>query len=348
MVIYTIITFLLVFIPWGVHAKDFNNDYLSRESTTAIKGILTTFVPIAHFVQNCFTGTHPLDYAYFAFREFVDQLPIVIIFFYSAYGIMESIKKKGFDYTVKIPVNRILKTLIIYDIAQLILLCVNTYKGIHYSLSDTILAFTGWRAIGSDNWFIFLLFVFYFITWVAFRMYRENYFKAACTITLGSFAFIVFLIKFNKDPFWYNTLLTYCLGIWFSLYKEKLQAWLFNNKHYFITLALCIAAFVYLWVIVGGEDHSNQVVYEICSILYLSLVILLTMKINVTNPVLKFLGKHMFGVYLMHRAVLVMMPQVFIYCYPHLSFVIFFVLTLIAAWLFDTLTGKLTKKLIKS
>ena len=348
MVIYTIITFLLVFIPWGVHGKSFNEDYMSRDSTTAIKGILTTFVPIAHFVQNSFTGTHPLDYAYIAFKDFVDQLPIVIIFFYSAYGIMESIKKKGFDYTTKIPVNRILKTLIIYDVAQLILLAVNTYKGIHYSLSDTILAFTGWRAIGSDNWFIFLLFVFYFITWVAFRMYRENYVKAAWVVTLGSFAFIAFLIKFNKDPFWYNTLLTYCLGIWFSLYKEKIQSWLFNNKHYFITLILCIAAFIYLWVIVGGTMHYNQVVYEICSILYLSIVVLLTMKINVTNPALKFLGKHMFGVYLMHRAVLVMMPPVFVYVYPHLSFVIFFILTLLAAWLFDTLTGKLTKALIKS
>ena len=347
MVIYTIITFLLVFIPWDVHGKSFNEDYMSRGSTTAIKGILTTFVPIAHFVQNCFTGTWPLDYAYIAFKDFVDQLPIVVIFFYSAYGIMEAIKRKGFDYTAKIPVNRILKTLIIYDIAQLILLAVNTYKGIHYSLSDTILAFVGWRAIGSDNWFIFLLLVFYVITWVSFRMYRENYFKASVAVTIGSFAFIAMLIKFNKDPFWYNTLLTYSLGIWFSLYKDKIQAWLFNNKHYFITLALTIAAFVYLWIFVGGTKHENQVVYEMCSIIYLALVVLLTMKINVTNPILKFLGKHMFGVYLMHRVVLVLMPQVFIYCFPHLSFVVYFILTILVAWAFDVLTGKLTAKLIK-
>ena len=347
MIIYTIITFILVFIPWGVHLKSFNIEYMSRDSTTAVKGILASMVPIAHFVQNSFTGNSSLDLAYIAFKNFVDQLPITVIFFYSAFGIMESIKKKGFTYIAKIPVNRILKTLIIYDIAQLILLLANSYRGIHYSFSDTILAFIGWRAIGSDNWFIFILFVFYFITWVAFRMYRENFVKASWAVTAGSLIFIAALIKFNKDPFWYNTIMTYSLGIWFSLYKDKIESWLSNNVHYFIALISSLVLFVFLWVIIGGEKHSNQFVYEICSILYLSLIVLLTMKINITNPVLKFLGKHMFGIYLIHRVVLVLMPPVFIYCFPYVSFVAFFILTILAAYIFDTLTGKLTKLLIK-
>lgn len=347
MIIYIYIIILLMLIPWQVNIKGFNSEYLSRSNTTALKGILCLIVLISHYTQNDYYPLNRLDYAYLSFKPMYDQLVMAVPFFYSAYGVTESIKSSGFSYIRRIPVKRILKVFVIYDLAQIMFLFVNRYAGISYSLKDIVLSFVGWHTIGSDNWFIFTLFAMYAFSWVSFRMYRENYVMAAAAVTVETLGLILVLYRLNRDPYWYDVLMAYPLGIWFSLYRERIEKQLFQNSRYYPVLITLAGVFAVVWI--GFHDFSsrNQIVYEFCSCLWMVLVVLFSMKVNLANPVLYFLGKNLFGFYLMHRIVLLLLPRGGIFIIPYLRFIVFILITAILSWIFNTLADRLSVLAVK-
>lgn len=348
MIIFVFLLLISFFIPCRIHGKDFHTGYLSRETTTAVKGALCFFILISHFTQNEFYPFNSLDSAFMTFRNFYSQFPMVVVFIYSSYGIMEAIRVKGFSYIEKIPLRRIGKTFIIYAAAQIVFLIFNFLTGRSYSISDIILAFTGWRTIGADNWFIFAIFVLYAITWAAFRMYRENYCKASAVVTVGTVFLIFAFIRLNKDPYWYNTLLAFPLGFWYSLFREKIESFLFCNRRYYPVLFLVVGLFAVIWVgICKMSSDCSVFLYEICSCLWATAVVLLTMKIDVANPVLRFCGKNLFGFYMMHRIVLMLLPQTGYLMFPWIRFIVFCLLSAPLAWGFTYLSEKLASFVLK-
>ena len=62
------------------------------------------------------------------------------------------------------PANRIGKTFFDFSIAIFLFLIVDVCLRIKYSISDIILAFTGWTTVGNSNWYMFAIFTLYIIT----------------------------------------------------------------------------------------------------------------------------------------------------------------------------------------
>lgn len=91
-------------------------DYLSVENTTSIKGIFIIIVFWSHIkgyivIDNAFDS-----YAFFPLT-LLGQGMVTMFLFYSGYGVMESIKKKGQEYIKSTPKNRLCATLYRFDIA---------------------------------------------------------------------------------------------------------------------------------------------------------------------------------------------------------------------------------------
>ena len=185
---------------------------------------------------------------------------------------------------------------------------------------------------------MFTIFVLYAGTWVSFRMYRENYIKAAALISVGSVVLAAVYIKLGKDPYWYNTLMAFPLGFWLSICKERLESFLFRNSRYYLTLSATILIFV----LVRTKADTSIIAYEVCSCLWAALVVLLSMKVNVSNPILIFLGKNLYGYYLMHRLVLLFLPFGGIFVIPYLRFVVFIALSTIISWIFNTFADRIS------
>ncbi|MBP9988817.1 MAG: hypothetical protein KBT46_04885, partial [Ruminococcus sp.] len=217
--------------------KEFNNGYISKNDTTAVKGIFVFMVFLSHFTQYYKMST-AFDNPYKALKTFLCQLIVVVFLFYSGYGIFESIKRKGSEYIKSFPTKRCLKVLLHFDIALVLFLIYGLATGKKIKLLTFILSLIGWESIGNSNWFIFVIVVQYLIVFVAFLIFKKNNPAAIITTTVLSVAFIIFLSKF-KATYWYDTALCLPAGMWYSFFKDKIEKFVMkNNITYCITFAL--------------------------------------------------------------------------------------------------------------
>ena len=116
MAIFLAIVLLIVFVDMKTAKNgEFFSSYISRQQSTAINGLFTLLVFLSHVSSYIKTGGI-FDKPYLSFKSYMLQMVVVPFLFYSGYGIMESIKKKGMSYVKEIPKKRFLKVLVHFDI----------------------------------------------------------------------------------------------------------------------------------------------------------------------------------------------------------------------------------------
>lgn len=152
---------MLVLLSVKYNRGGFVDNYLSMDTTNMIKGIFIILVFIKHatpYVINA--GWQPEgimgDIFYFVNNN-VGQWIVAMFLFYSGYGIMESIKRKGKDYVRQIPQKRFLSVLINFDIAVVIFIVVDLLLKKTLTVKQCLLSFTGWESVGNSNWYIFII-----------------------------------------------------------------------------------------------------------------------------------------------------------------------------------------------
>lgn len=139
-----------------------NTEYLSKESTTAINGIFVFLVFLCHAIG--YVKVDPeIDVQWTTMHSYMGQLVVVPFLFFSGYGIMCSIRKKGDPYVKGMFKKRFLSLLLHFDLAVFLYFLLNIiFLKKDYSLADTLLAFLTWTSIGNSNWYIgAMLFIVY-------------------------------------------------------------------------------------------------------------------------------------------------------------------------------------------
>lgn len=338
---------MLVFLSWicvygmKIAKPDgFNENYLSRNDTTAVKGIFVFLVFMSHFIQYYDMNT-VFDNPYKIVRNFLGQLVVVMFLFYSGYGIFESIKKKGTDYVKGLPVNRCLKVLLHLDLAVLLFLVLDLIIGKKVTLTKFLLSLVGWANIGNSNWFIFTIVILYLLVFISFMLFKSKPVLAIAFTTLLTGLYMFIMSKFVY-AYWYNTALCFPLGMWYSLYKEKIGKFFMKNN---IVYILGVAFFAVL-LAVSYNTKRNFAMYELYTISFTLLVVLITMKISFGNKVLLWLGNHVFSVYILQRIPMTVFQRVdVISSNYYVYFTLCFVVTVILAELFDRFTAVVDKKL---
>ena len=339
MLILVAFTWICLYSMKFAGLKNFNHDYISIESTTAIKGIFVLMVFISHFAQYHDFPANSAD-AFNSLRFFFGQLTVVMFFFYSGYGIFESVKRKGTDYIKSFPKNRFLKILLHLDMAMLIYLAVGLLTGRELTVPQVLLSLIGWTSIGNSNWFMFAILALYLIVFIAFMISRKSKLFAVILTTLLTFVYIAVMMRF-KDNYWYNSVLCLPLGMWYSFFREKAEKLLLNNIAYYITLAVIVAGFV-----VADYYRLNSIVYEVRVLLFTLLVVVISMKVRFGNKALLRLGNHVFSIYIFQRLPMSLLSQIdAIYSNIYLYFALSLICTVIISGLFDALTGLIDKKL---
>lgn len=279
-----------------------NAAYLSPDRTTSIKGIFVLLVFLSH--ANNYLLSMPaytadaLNQPYINFQSHLGQGVVVMFLFYSGYGVMESIKKKGTLYVHAIPKRRILKTLLHFDIAVLLYLFLDLALGTlaRRSPLTVLLAFTGWTSLGNSNWYIFAVLMLYLFTFIAFSRLAEKPARALWVVT-GFTAVYIAVLAFLKDAWWFDTVLLYPIGMWYSFGKVRIESFLRGKAYRFwLVFSAVFAAMVVLHLL-----RANYLCYELWLITLALFIVLLTMKVKIGNPVLRFFGKHLFEIYILMR-----------------------------------------------
>lgn len=157
-------------------------------------------------------------------------------------------------------------------------------------------------------------------------------------------------MSYIKEGWWYNTILTVPLGMFYSVLKDKLHTFLFknnSNKNYIIYLLCLIVLFVGLYWLQRKFDYYC-LVYNLYSCVFALLVIAITYKVKISNKVLEFFGIHSFSIYITQRLSMIVFARTSLANYPIWYTLVCFVLTIIIAVAFTYLCNFVDKLLFKS
>lgn len=332
---------LLVLTCWRASAakrNEFQADYCSPKDTNTINAVFSVLIFLSHAVTYVkLDGA--LNEPYFAFRSFLGQLVVVTYLFFSGFGIMESIKKKGVDYVKKMPKNRFLK--LWYHFAIVILLYTAVSVGIigkSYSLSRWLLSFTGLRSIGNSNWYLFVTFVLYIIVIISFLVFKKSQKIALISVCVLSVGFVIFEKEMGFGSRYYNTLLCFPFGMLFSVIKPKAEKLLMKND---TTWSIGFLASIILFVAFSFLRSKILVGYVLCTFFALTVIVIFMMKIRLGNPVLDWFGKHIFSFFILQRIPMILLKHYGFNKNGYLFIIVSFFATILLSVLFDAFTDKL-------
>ncbi len=309
---FYILIVLLVLLSLRPHPRGFNPEYLDISTTNAVKGIFILLVFIKHITPYILKSGYVYEgwegemFRYI--NAHVGQWIVAMFLFYSGYGIMEAISKKGDAYINGIPRKRILTVAVNFAIAVAVFAIVGAMLGRTYTIQHYLLSLIGWESVGNSNWYIFVIMLCYLITYVSFRMPSfvdiDNHYGSAirCVILLS---LAVLLLSFLKPGYWYDTMLCFGAGLLYSLSKGKVEG--FARKHYWKAaggLALLLVGTYY------APFHARGITYNAFAIVFCLMTILLTMRCNINSRILTWCGANLFPLYIYQRIPMIILAEV--------------------------------------
>lgn len=274
----------------------------------------------------------------------MSQLIVVMFLVYSGYGIMESYRRKRTKYLQGFLKNRVLRTLIHFDIAVSLFLILAIVLGHEYTTEQYLLSWIGWLSIGNSNWFMFDIISLYLLAYCGlfvverYKLSEKTYlwiiFALSCSLQL-------FLLK-TKNLWWYDTILAFPIGMLWSAYRKQIEKFCSEPQRYwaaFMVIASCFLLFLF-----GGRNYKAAFLF-IASPLFGILVIMLSMKMKIGNAALNWLGTNAFAIYILQRLSMIVASE---YGLNQNSFIFMAVVipaTLIIAALFTSFTNCIDRKL---
>lgn len=313
MIIFVLLLFVLTLwksrlcLGSGYNNADLFHGALERNSTDSIKGIFILYVFLRHVQQyipfEAVSGT--LDRLFLSADGLVRQLLVVMFLFYSGYGVMEAIKRKGAIYVNSIPKKRFLTTLLNFDVAVAFFIIVDLMLGLPLTWDQSLLAFTGWTSVGNSNWYIFCILFLYFAIYLAFKLINTPPPIALLCLIILTILYIGVVQRY-RGSWWVNTALAYPAGVVFSMYKGKFER--FFVSRYWLSLIGCTALFLIFYIL---PIRAFYLTANLCAVFFAFLVVLVTMKWRIWNPALHWCGVRLFPLYIYQRIPMIIFATIY-------------------------------------
>lgn len=282
--------------------KEKREEFAGKEQCASLKGISILAMVITHtmiFLSGLgYAADSALDVLGRRIQEELFQLPGVVFLFYSGYGVMESIKSKGSGYLASFPRKRMLATLLNFDVGVACFIAAGLALGTEITVAHAVLALAGWTSVGVPDWYMFVILCCYGMTYAAFRLLPGRR-EAAAWLVLGGVVALEMALAVLKNgrPWWYNTAVCYPAGVLFSLHREWAVG--FCRRHCGAVFCGLAATFVFLHA-QGFLPECRGLTYNLEALAFVLLVVVATMKVEIGNPALKWLGEHLFPFYVYH------------------------------------------------
>lgn len=119
----------------------------------------------------------------------------------------------------------------------------------------------------------------------------------------------IYILHFYKQQWWYDTMICFPLGMYFSIYKHHVENFLMRSKFewtYWSSLVF------FIWLIsIFGKYKNNFYIYELWMISFTLVIVLLTMKIDFKSSVLQWMGDYLSEIYILMRIPMELFQPVF-------------------------------------
>ena len=258
--------------------------------------------------------------------------------FYSGYGIYEQVKAKGKSYVRSFLPHRFLPTYASFAICVFFYFVLSLVLRAGYPVRQVLLSFIGWESIGNSNWFMFVTFALYAIFMLSFSITKNN--EAGLVLFTVLSVLLAALLFVLKESWWWNTLLCFTLGMWWSRFRERIETVLFKSFAVWGIAFLCIfGAFACCYIF----GRRIPLMYVFTALFFALAVCLGTMKFEFrAGRIFAFLGSHVFSIYILQRLVFVSVAQFGLSALPAVYILLCFVLTVLLACSYDFCFGKMS------
>lgn len=301
-----ILLFLTVFYKIKIVSpiREFNGDYLSQKSSNSYRGIFALIVILHHIAQRVSGGILPPDFTR------VGYLAVSVFFFLSGYGLQKkNLSDKTYSHTFLL--KRIPAILIPYTIMSFIYWILYALLGDVRSLSVVLHNFIkNGDPIVWFSWYVVCILVFYFAFFVLMKIFKSN--KKG--MVLGGILYYILYVficrSLSFGLWWYSTSLLAVFGVFGASYEQKILAFL--KKYYVFVLSFCWISFLtlakYKWTIYWSMPSlwTELALVVVLAFLFVSVAILLSLKVRFGNKFLDFLGKISFEIYMVQGALMLL------------------------------------------
>ena len=317
---------------------------MSIDMTNSIKGFFLCMVFFSH-IWTYADFLHPyLDAPYQLVRRMTGQCIVAMFLFYSGYGIMESIEKKGLSYVKSIPVHRFLKVLLLFDSALAFFFGYRYLTGSQFGLKKIILTLIGWDSIGNSNWYIFCVLWLYIFTYIAFMAFVSDYKKAVIGIFVLSLFYMAIVCKLGKEYWWYDTILCYTYGMLFSLYRDKIEHFINENFRSWLFFVMLFAiGFVTLYF----YKNMSWIVYQMWVFCFVAFIVSFTMRFAVDNRFLQWGGMNLFELYILQRLPMMILKPYLLPGKNYVYVIACIIFTVLISVLFQKTISKIIQKFVE-
>ena len=330
-------------------AGEFHLDYNSKENSNIIKGLFVILVFCSHFSQYVtLNGFYNKPYLFL--KSHMGQMVVAMFLFYSGYGIMESIIKKGFSYVKSIPCKRFLKVLLNFDIAVLLFVITQHFLGNDLDLKTILLSLIGWGTVGNSNWYIFVTLILYLLVFVSFviiklKQNRVTMFISLLLLSVFTIIFVYSQMLTDRPAYTYNTAILFVLGGFYSYFKPYIDKFVMKSGVTYLITCLTVA---FMFFFAYNVRKKSIYAYSIWAIAFTLAVVLFTMKVSFSNPVFEWFGKRVFSIYILQRIPMLILQYFKISVnHQYEFFILSLFSTCLLAVIFDYLTEKLQRLIWK-
>ena len=327
---------------WRIRISGYHEDYMDPAYTTAIKGFFVIIIFCSH-IRGYMTlsGAWP-DTTYNWILNYIGQPMVAIFFFYSGYGIWESFKRKS-NYLDHFLGRRLMKVLLHFDVAVALFILVQLCIPIKYTAYDYIFSWIGWTSVGNSNWFIFMILCLYVIAFLGMIFESRTSKTGIIAIVLLTVVLWLGVIRIAKKPVWWgDTIAAFPVGFVFSQYKDKINTMLSRRGLNMLISAALLALFITLHHVIGIDE------FGIMAVIFCLTIVALSSWIKIGNPVLAWLGKNAFTIYIIQRLPMIVLKETVPNFCPPLFVVASLISTLLLAELLSRLYAVIDRLLFEN
>ncbi len=276
---------------------DIYENFLDYNETKMINGIFVFLVFMTHF-SGYVNSFFRVDSIYLGFNRFLGECVVSTFLFYSGYGMMEQTKKGKEKYLNKLLTKRFPTLLLKFSICVLLYIVLSYIMKKTLSVKQILLSLIGLDSVGNSAWYIFYMLFMYLAIYLSFRFINNE--KFGLIILFGITILYTVILYYTKhdEPAYYLVAFVLPVGVMFSLFKEKITN--FIKEHYVVSVLLSIFLYITSFAIrhilnLGGWAYSFTAIF------FMSIILVATLKIKFNNVIIKFLGNHVFEIYIIQR-----------------------------------------------
>lgn len=288
---------VLFFITLLIYLLPMNDDYLSVQSTTGLKGLLAFGIIFHHLSQWITSGTE------FSHFSYMGTYIVSIFFFLSGYGLYFQNEKKK-NYMDGFLYKRLTKILIPFLFISFIYLVYRVLNGQIINVTFFLDLFQYGSTVIFNGWFVNIIILMYLFFYVSFK-FSKNTLVSILINTLLIFVYIIIAMKLKYGFWWYNSSFPFALGLLWRKYQEKIDELI--NNHYFVFLViLSILLFIshqYDYVLSKlhiFDSYSYTLAANLDNVIFTLYFLLFMKKIDFSNRYLIFFGGISFELYMIH------------------------------------------------